>query len=384
MTRRQKEARRAIERQIAARELRAGPSGWAGTRARLAAQRDRTRAALGTASAGGLLTAVCVLVAFAMAAGIVTFSVVRNEMVLESRGVQVTAEVVDYTTPRRGSGTVTVRSLEPPFYFETDLDRWPRRLGIGQHIDVVFDPHDPGHAVAAGTSLDTSVILGVAALDLVGLTLLLFTPLPAGELVRRAVARARGHRTTSDPAPSDPAPSDRATSDERRTESRPPRGRRTSPLSGLEPGQVVFLLVAAPASAVVAGLFAANVAGDAALLQDSGVHARATVERSSWSGGQWLDVRFSPPGGTVVRTDVAPRDRVYYEGETLDVVYQADSPHNAQVAGDSGWQEHARIAVGVVIVCATGSAVVVPVAVIDLVQRSRRARAAPAGSPTAD
>ncbi|MEU4387775.1 DUF3592 domain-containing protein [Promicromonospora sp. NPDC023805] len=322
---------------------------------------------------------MCILVAFAMAAAVVTFSLVRNEMILENRGVQVTAEVVDYTTPRRGSGTVTVRSLEPPFYFETDLDRWPRGLGVGQQIDVVFDPHDPGHAVAAGTPPEISVILGVAAFDLFGLACLLAALLPAGELVRRVFARARGHR-----APSNSAPTDRATSDEHRPESQPPRGRRKSPLSGLEPGQVVFLLVAAPVSAVLAGMFAANVAGDAAVLREFGVHARATVERSSWgAGGHWLDVRFSPPDGSVVRTGVTPRDRVYYEGETLDVVYQADAPRNAQVPGDSGWPAQAQFALAVFIVCAAGSAVAVPVAVIDLVQRSRRARAAPTGSPTA-
>lgn len=379
MTRRQKDARRAMEHQIAARELQAEPSGWARTRAGLAAQRDRTRAALGTASTGGLLTAVCFLVAFSLAAGIVTFSLVRDEVVLASRGVQVTAEVTDYSMRVRGSDTVTVRSLEPPFYFETDLGRWPSGLDVGQRIEMVFDPHDPGHAVAAGTWPGFSVILGVAAFDLLGLALLLVAFLPAGELARRAGARARGHRAASDRAATGPATSDPATN-----EPRPPRRRRTSPLSGLEPGQVVFLLVAAPVSAVLAGLFAADVAGDAAVLRDSGVHARATVENSSWiTGDPWLDVRFSPPDGTVVRTDVTPHDRVYYEGETLDVVYQADAPRNAQVAGDSGWQAHARIAVGVVIVCAAGSAVVVPVAVIDLVQRSRRARATPAGGPTA-
>lgn len=318
-----------------------------------------------------------------MVAGILTFSLVRNEMILEDRGVQVTAEVVDYTASRR-SDRVTVRPLEPP-YFETDLDRWPRGLDIGQQIDVVFDPQDPGHAVAVGTPPAVSVFLGITALDLFGLVFLLVTPFPVGELVRRVWARARGQHVTSDPVPGNRVTDDRVTSDERRTWGRPPRQRRASPLADLEPGQVVFLLVAAPVGVALSGLLAANIAGDAAALGDSGVPARATVEKSSWSAGQWLDVRFSLPDGTVIRTDVTPPSRVYYEGDTLDVLYQADAPRNVQVAEDAGWQIQAQSTVAVFVLCVVGSAVVVPVAVIDLVQRARRARAAlaPSDSPTA-
>jgi hypothetical protein len=315
------------------------------------------------------MAAVCGLVAFSMLPAYLTFGHIRNAMILEDRGVQVMARVVDYRTAGRGPDTVTVRPLEPP-YFETDLDRWPRGLDVGQQIGVVFDPHDPGLAVAVGASQVDLVDLGVAALDLLGLVLLLAALLPATELVRRAWARARG---------------DRAPRSERLTTHRPPRKHRASPLAGLEPGQVVFLLIAAPVSVALSGLLAANTAGDAAALQASGVHARATVERSEWgAGGNWLDVRFPLPHGTDVSTSITPRDRVYYEGDTLDVVYEPDAPRNVQAAGDAGWQIEAQIAVGVFVVCSAGSAVAVPVAVVDLVQRARRARAtsAPVAVPT--
>lgn len=375
MTRRKKEARRAMERELASRELRAGPSRWARARARLTAQRDQSRSALRAAGAGALLAAACGLVVVPIVAGILTFSLVRDAIVLDDRGVRVAAEVIDYRTAGRRSDTVTVRPLEPP-YFETDLDQRPGGLHIGQQLEVVFDPQNPGHAVAVGASPSISVVLGVGALDLFGLALLLLAFVPVGELVRRTWARARGQQGTSD----------RVTGDEPRTGNRLRRHRRTSPLAGLEQGQVVFLLAAAPVSVALSGLLAANVAGDAAVLQDSGVRARATVEKSSWSAGQWLDVRFSLPDGTVMRTDVTPHGRVYYEGDTLEVVYQADAPRNVQVVGDASWQVQAQIAVAVFVVCAVGSAVVVPVAAVDLVQRTRRARTAlaPGDSPAAD
>ena len=360
MTRRQKEIRRAMERQITAQEHRPGTSRWARTRTRLAAQRVRTRSALRAASRGGLLATLSGLVAISAIPGCLTFSMVRDAMILENRGVQVAAQVVDYRTAHRGTDTVTVRPLEPP-YFETDLDGWPRGVGVGQHIDVVFDPHDPGLAVAVGAPQVDLGVLILAAFDLLGLVLLLFALLPAGELVRRGWARARG---------------DRAPRIEHRTRSRRPRKHRASPLMGLEPGQVVFLLIAAPVGVALSGLLAANIAGDALALENSGVHARATVERSSWgAGGHWLDVRFSLPDGSQVRTSVAQWDRVSFEGDTLDVLYRPEAPRNIQLTGDPGWQTHARIAVGAFIVCAAGAAVAVPVGVADLVQRARAATA---------
>ncbi|GAA4711750.1 hypothetical protein APR04_000776 [Promicromonospora umidemergens] len=88
-------------------------------------------------------------------------------------------------------------------------------------------------------------------------------------------------------------------------------------------------------------------------------------------------MRFSLPDGTQVRTSVTPQDRVSFEGDTLDVLYQPDAPRNVQVTGDPGWQIQARLVVGAFVVCAVGSTVAVPVAVAELVRRARRARAAP-------
>ena len=304
---------------------------------------------------------MCALVVIPMIPGLLTFSMVRDALVLEDRGVQVAAQVVEYRTAGRGSDTVTVRPLEPP-YFETDLDRWPRGLGVGQQIEVVYDPRDPGLAVAVGAPWVDLGMVVLAAFDLLGLVLLLAALLPAGELVRRGWARIRGDRS--------PQVVHRATD-------RGPHKTRARPLAGLESGQVVYLLIAAPVAVALSGLLATNVAGDATALKASGVHARATVERSSWgAGGHWLDLQFSLPNGAQVSTSVTAWDQVSYEGDALDVLYLPDDPRTVQVARDAGWPIQARIAVGAFVVCAAGATVAVPLAVADLVRRARRARAA--------
>jgi hypothetical protein len=42
--------------------------------------------------------------------------------------------------------------------------------------------------------------------------------------------------------------------------------------------------------------------------------------------------------GTETRTTLASQDHVYYEGDSILVVYEPAAPHNAQAVGDSAWQ----------------------------------------------
>ncbi|MFD2795387.1 hypothetical protein ACFS27_17640 [Promicromonospora vindobonensis] len=356
MTRRQREARQARERQIVAREGPPRTSFWDRTRARAAAQSTRTRTALRSSSSRALVSMACFLLALPMLPGILTFNYIRDGMILEDRGVRVEAWVVDYREHARGSDTVTVRPVDPP-YFETTLDRWLGRPDVGDRVEVVFDPRNPGLAVTVDAPAVDGGVIVIALFDVLGGAFLLVALLPAGELVRRAWARVRG---------------DGAPHSDRILRHRPPLGRRRRVLAGLETGQIVFLLMVAPVVGTVAfGLLAAETTGDAEALRTSGTHARAIVEKSDWDGGSWLDVRFTPADGTETRTTLAAQDHVYYEGDSILVVYEPAAPHNAQAAGDSGWQSEEWVLRSLFIVCASAAVVAVPLALVALVQRSR-------------
>lgn len=347
-----------IERQIAAQ---AGPprsSWWATAQARAAAQAARTRTALGGTPFRSLVAFVCGLVAFASLPGLLTFNHLHDRAVLQGRGVHVVAWVVDNHTPARGSDSLTVRPVEPP-YFETALDRWPGGVDVGDRLAVVYDPRDPERVAAVDEPLIDLGLVLVVAFDLLGVAILFLALVLLGELLRRAWVRLR----------------DGAPNNDRLLGHRPPLGRRPRALARLETGQVVLVLIGAPVLGVVlSGLAAWDVVGHAAALRDSGARAEATVERSDWGSGGWLDVRFSLPDGAEQDTVIRPSDHVYYEGDVLEVVYDPQSPGNAQAVEDTGWQSEERVAVGVFVVFAATAVVAVPVAVFVLVRRALRVR----------
>lgn len=360
-----------MERQIDALDQEPQDSRWAAVRARMAAQSARTRAALRSATVGALVAAILAVLALAAFPTCLTFGYFQERAFLESHGVRAEASVLDLDV-QRGPDSLTVRPIEPP-RFETTLHRWPSGVDLGDTIDVVYDPRDPGVAIAVDEPLiDFNTVL-VALLDLFALALLLFAPLPLTELLRRAWTRLReGHP-----------------GNEHLLRRRPPlrarpAGRRQQILPRLETSQIVFFLILAPvAGAVLMGLFAAESVNDARALQDTGARARGIVERSDWSAGSgWLDVRFQLPDGTEATSSIHPWDHVYFEGNVVELVYEPGWPGNAQALGDSGWQAETRVVVGLSVALTAAASVALLAAAVALVQRARRpATDHPAGPP---
>jgi hypothetical protein len=124
--------------------------------------------------------------------GYLTFGYFQDRQILAERGVQIVATVTEAHWSRRGSDTVVVRPVDPP-YFESTLYRFPD-VGVGDRLDVVFDPQNPARIAAVDGPLINGSVLVVAGLDLLSLLALLFAIAAAAELVRRAWARLRGNR----------------------------------------------------------------------------------------------------------------------------------------------------------------------------------------------
>ncbi|MFE7509034.1 DUF3592 domain-containing protein [Promicromonospora sp. NPDC057488] len=367
MTREQKEARRAVERQIEAqRDDRPPGSRWA-------AQSARTRAALRARSGRGLVAMVLGLLAFAVFPACLTFGYIQEQAVLESHGVHAEASVLAHHPSRFGSGTITVRPIEPP-RFETTLDHWPAGVDVGDRIEVVYDPRDPGTAAAVDAPLvDIGIIIG-ALFDLFALALLLVALLPLGELLRRAWIRLRDGRPGNEHLLQQRDPLGLRPTSRPAHPTRPAR-RRPQLLASLETAQIVFFVGLAPVAVAIAlGMFAAGAVDDARALQDTGARARATVVRSDWTvgGGGWLDVRFTLPDGTEATSFIRPQDHVYYEGNVVDLVYEPGRPGNAEAVGDSGWQADTRVFVGFSVALVAAAVVSVLTGTVALVQRARR------------
>jgi hypothetical protein len=372
MTRRQKEARRAMEQQIDAREQESLGSRWATTRAGMAAQSARTRAALRSATVGTLVAMIFGLLAFAAFPAYLTFGYFQERAILEIHGVHAEASVL-HLDAGRGPDSLTVRPIEPP-RFETTLDRWPSSVDVGDNIEMVYDPRNPGVAIAVDEPLVDFTIILVALFDLFALVLLLFALLPLGELLRRTWTGLRDGRPGNEHLLRRRPP----------LRTRPP-GRRRQILPSLETPQIVFFLILAPvASAVLLGLFAAESVNDARALQETGAHARGIVERSDWSaGGCWLDVRFQLPDGTEATSSISPWDHVYFEGNVVELVYEPGQPGNAQALGDSGWQAETQFVVRLSVVLTATASVALLAAAVALVQRARRPATDHAAGPPA-
>jgi hypothetical protein len=315
---------------------------------------------------------ICGLLAFAAFPAYLTFGYFQERAVLENHGVRAEASVL-HLNVQRGSDSLTVRPIEPP-RFETTLDRWPTGVDVGETIDVVYDPRDPGVAIAVGEPLVDFNIILVALFDLFALALLLVALLPLGELLRRAWTRLRDGRPGNEHLLRRRPP----------LRTRPP-GHRQQILASLETTQIVFFLILAPvASAVLLGLFAAESVNDARALQDTGARARGVVERSDWdAGGSWLDVRFQLPDGTEETSSIRPWDHVYFEGNVVELVYEPGRPGNAQALGDSGWQAETQFVVGLSVALTAAASVALIAAAVALVQRARRPATDHAADPPA-
>jgi hypothetical protein len=281
-----------------------------------------------------------------------TFDYIRDRVILEDRGVQVDVWVVDYNWVRKGPDTVVVRPDDPP-YFEATLSRGPSDLAFNDRLDVLYDPRNPGRIVAVDEPLIDGQVLLFAGLDLFAIVCLLAGVVAVGELLRRAVAR----RKEETALPRD----------------EPLASPRTPFLATLETSQVVLLLVVVPVlSTAVFGLLAASSINDATALRTTGVTTRAVVVKSTWNGAGELDVRFPVQDGIKHSAHVPVRGGVYYEGDSVDIVYEPARPTNARLALPGSEPDASLIYLAVFIAFGAAAAVSVPTAVGTLVSRVNR------------
>jgi hypothetical protein len=298
--------------------------------------------------------ALCAAIIFSALPGYVTFQYIQDRLILADRGVQVDAWVVDYNWSRRGPDTVVVRPDDPP-YFEATLRRGPAGIKFNDRLDVVFDPRDPGRIVAVDEPLIDGYVLLFAVLDLLALMALLGGLVASRELLRRVWARSHGDLAhTPDDPPAEPRP---------------------RLLAALETRQIVLLLVIAPIlNAAVFGLLAASSIRDAAALRASGIVVQAVVVKSTWDGGGELDVRFPILDGTKRSAYVTAGDAVYFEGDSVDIVYEPAEPRNARLAGPGSGESTAWVYAAVFLAFLATAAVAVPMAIRTLIRRIRRER----------
>ncbi|MFD2024712.1 DUF3592 domain-containing protein [Promicromonospora aerolata] len=295
---------------------------------------------------------ICVAVVVAAFPAYATFEHIQDRLILADRGVQVNAWVVDYDHVRRGWDTVVVRPDEPP-YFEATLNRWPGDIAFNSRIDVVYDARDPGRIVAVDEPLIDSQVLVFAGLDLFALLMLFRGLVAICELFRR---RARARRPEGVVLQDDP-----------------PAGPRPHLLSGWQTSQIVLLLVIAPVlGTAISGLLAASAISEAAALRTSGVSERAVVVKSIWEGAGRLDVRFPIQDGTRRSAEVTVRGGGYYEGDTVEVVYEPADPANARLTGPDSGDYPPWVHAGVSIAFSATAAVTVPTAIGALGRRRPR------------
>ncbi|PUB26106.1 hypothetical protein C8K30_106194 [Promicromonospora sp. AC04] len=305
-------------------------------------------------STDNLLFTICAALIFSAFPGYVTFEYIQDRLILADRGVRVNAWVVDYNWVRRGPDTVVVRPDDPP-YFEATLSRGPDGIKFNDRLDVVFDPRAPGRIVAVDEPLIDGYVLLFAGLDLLALLALLGGLVAVRELLRRVWARRHGGLA--------------------QTRGDPPVGPRPRLLAAWETPQIVLLLVIAPVlSAAILGPLAASSVNDAAALRTSGVVVQAVVVKSTWDGAGELDVRFPTMDGTKHSAYVTVGDGVYYEGDSVEVIYEPAAPGNAQLAGEDGWESEPWIFAGTFIAFSATAAATVPVAVVALIRRARGGR----------
>ncbi|MFD7311542.1 DUF3592 domain-containing protein [Promicromonospora sp. NPDC059942] len=319
------------------------------------------------ASTRGLVGAVVLIVLGTAIPAYLTYDHLRERQILADRGIRVEAQVTEVDHMRRSADTVDVRPVDPP-YFEAVLDPG-QGLSVGDRVDVIVDPLAPGRIAVVDQPLITSSDLVFVAIDLACVLALLGLFLPLGELVRRGWARYRGV-----PVPAGRSP-----------EAVPFSTPRRRLLAGMEPPQILLLLVVAPvAGAVITGLIAADATKTADALKTSGVTTQAIVEKSAWAAddGGWLDVSFRLADGTEAGADVHAQGRVHYEGESVDIVYAQTAPRIARLADHEALPTDTWLPVGLFAAFAATTVVTVPVAVVALFRRprlDRLARLAPRG-----
>lgn len=311
------------------------------------------------ASTRGLASAIVLVILAAATPAYLTFRHVQDRQILADRGARVEVGIRAVDPVRRSTDAVHVRPLNPP-YFEATLDSAPGRNSVGDQFELVFDPLDPGRVAAVGQPLIDSGNFAMVLIDLLTLLALLALLLPIAELARRAWTWIRGESPSTMTPPN--------------MEGRTPRTRRRL-LSGWASTQIAYFLILAPVlSALITGLIVADFAKRAEALETSGVSTEAVIDKSIWgaSDGGSLDVRFTLRDGAEASAHLSAQGDLYYEGDNVEIVYEAASPRNARLADSRN--EAPWVYVTVFIALATTAAVTVPVAIWTLLRRAWSSR----------
>jgi hypothetical protein len=367
VTRRQKEARRAMERQIA---LRSEPatvrqSGWARLRDGYATTRTNLAKAQTRSIWGGVLAILIFVVPFAW----FTADHLATLLILDARGVTVEA-VVDHRSAGRGPDSLYVRTLDAPS-FEAKLDHWPRDLQVGDRFELTYDPEHPTRAAAVGTPLIDAMVIGFAILDLLILPLAILLVPVSVELVGRARIRLAARHAQKGAVETPPT----LIQGVRRGYGAAVDSLRYD--ASTQPRLMAFTVhLLLPVLVVLAsGGFLVVQAVQAAALYQRGVSHVAVVEDTNMVSGwlEYADVRFVPhSSGRTVRTTTTHLVGPHFEGTPLGIVYDPTDPKNVIEAGAIPWGWAEWTATTVFVAAGAFGAASIPAAVPTLLHRTRR------------
>ncbi|MEU4363955.1 hypothetical protein [Promicromonospora sp. NPDC023987] len=337
MTRRQKEARRAMERRIAAQSAAQSKqsvpesSFWEKFRTGLATMRTN----LSKAPTRVLSASAVALLVFWIPVAWITVDHLVTPLILDVRGVTVEA-FVDQRFYGRSSHTLDVQTLEGP-QFSTTLEHWPRGLEVGDLFNLTYDPQQPNRATAEDAPWIDATVIQFLFLALLILPLgLLLVPI-ALELARRGWSRATSRRG----ADSTDAPGTRPRDMQR---AYPAAVRYLRSNTETQPAIMTFaVFVLIPALLVLgSGTLAVVQVAEAAALHQRGGSGTAIVDRtntvSGW--GERVEIHFVAPAEPrvrPVRTTVTNLADVHFEGERIKIVYDPEHPENAVEAGAVAW-----------------------------------------------
>ncbi|RPF21686.1 hypothetical protein EDD34_2318 [Myceligenerans xiligouense] len=257
----------------------------------------------------------------------------RTFVILEDHGVRTSAEVFALEGGgRQGPRTMAISPDDNPSVL-TRVSHWPRGTEVGDALEVVYDPANPGRVVATDAPVVDAWIAVVALLEIGALWLVSVVVPPTLALLVRRV-RDPAWRPRAAPEVSSGRVGRRPWS---RSLSWGPavwRGvGRAAREQGVWKALMIFAFLPITFAVLGVGITAAEVR-DLIALDERGVTARAEVLSSEWAGNRQerLTVWVAAQEAEISRWAGAPR-----YGDPIDVIHLPEDPQVVRQVGVFPW-----------------------------------------------